>query len=126
MDDSLERATTTATSLDAECQEAMEDTSAYTRRVKKHEKKHMSRTHKLKRLYKVGLTARVIRSSDDEGLGEEDASKQGRIIDKLDADEDIILVNDQEIFDADKGLQGEEVVIEQEVVVDKEQSVDTA
>nr|GEU76823.1 hypothetical protein [Tanacetum cinerariifolium] len=28
------------------------------RRVKKLEKKHMSRTHKLKRLYKVGLTAR--------------------------------------------------------------------
>nr|GEX15448.1 hypothetical protein [Tanacetum cinerariifolium] len=99
IDDSLERATTIATSLDAEqdrdniaktqskttpnelssqrtdlgggpkCHEAMRDTSAHTR---------------------------VISSSDDEGLGEEDASKHGRIIDDLDADEDITLVNDQE------------------------------
>nr|GEV85793.1 hypothetical protein [Tanacetum cinerariifolium] len=42
------------------------------RRVRKLEKKKRSRTHKLNRLYKVGLTARVISSSDDEGLGEED------------------------------------------------------
>nr|GEU90672.1 retrovirus-related Pol polyprotein from transposon TNT 1-94 [Tanacetum cinerariifolium] len=66
------------------------------RRVKKLEKKQRSRTYKLKILYKVGLTVRVISSSDDEGLGEEDASKHGRIIDDLDADEDITLVNDQE------------------------------
>nr|GEU53306.1 hypothetical protein [Tanacetum cinerariifolium] len=131
MDDSLERATTTATSLDAKkdmgnisktqsmatpnesssqgtdlgggprFQEAMRDTSAHTRtktaqqtkidglerRVKKLEKKHMSRTHKLKRLYKVGLTARVISFFDDKG---------------------------------------EEVVVEQVVVADKEPSVDAA
>nr|GFB82505.1 hypothetical protein [Tanacetum cinerariifolium] len=54
--------------------------------VKKLEKKNKSRTHKLKRLYKVGLTARV-ESSDEESLGE-DASKQGKGIDAIDQDED--------------------------------------
>nr|GEV78235.1 hypothetical protein [Tanacetum cinerariifolium] len=39
-------------------QETIRDTSAHTRKVKKLEKKHMSRTHKLKRLYKVGLTTK--------------------------------------------------------------------
>nr|GEV02975.1 hypothetical protein [Tanacetum cinerariifolium] len=103
MDDSLEKAATTATSLDAEhdretssgggpkCQEAIRDTAAHIRvlylettksiqaheinslkrRVKKLEKKQRSRTHKHKRLYKLGLSIRV-ESSDDEGLGEED------------------------------------------------------
>nr|GEX57948.1 hypothetical protein [Tanacetum cinerariifolium] len=37
------------------------------RRVKKLERRNKSRTHKLKRLYKVGLTARV-ESSDEESL----------------------------------------------------------
>ncbi|GKB82233.1 hypothetical protein Tco_0949128 [Tanacetum coccineum] len=48
------------------------------RRVKKLEKKNRSRTHRLKRLYKVGLKARVESSGDEESLGE-DASKQERI-----------------------------------------------
>ncbi|GKA96802.1 hypothetical protein Tco_0818897 [Tanacetum coccineum] len=74
------------------------------RRVKKLEKKRSSRTHKLKRLYKVGLSARVESSGDEEDLGE-DASKQGRI-NAIDANEDIILVNVQddankEMFDMD-------------------------
>ncbi|GKC23420.1 hypothetical protein Tco_1025570, partial [Tanacetum coccineum] len=64
------------------------------RRVKKLEKKNRSRTHKLKRLYKVGLTARVESSRDEESLGE-DASKQGRI-NAIDANEDITLVNVQD------------------------------
>nr|GFB43688.1 hypothetical protein [Tanacetum cinerariifolium] len=70
------------------------------RRVKKLEKRNKSRTHKLKRLYKVGLSARL-ESSDKESLGE-DASKQGRI-DAIDANEDITLVNDadNEMFDVD-------------------------
>ncbi|GJX12836.1 retrovirus-related pol polyprotein from transposon TNT 1-94 [Tanacetum coccineum] len=63
------------------------------RRVKKLEKNQRSRTHGLRRLYKVGLSARVI-SSEDEGLGEEDASKQGRKIHDIDVDEDITLEND--------------------------------
>ncbi|GJX10871.1 hypothetical protein Tco_0200730 [Tanacetum coccineum] len=76
------------------------------RRVKKLEKKNRSRTHKLKRLYKVSLTARVESSDDEESLGE-DASKQGRI-DAINADEEIILVSvhDMNVF------AGEEVVEE--------------
>ncbi|GJY63401.1 hypothetical protein Tco_0464861, partial [Tanacetum coccineum] len=42
--------------------------SSLKRRVKKLEKKDRSRTHKLKRLYKVGLTARVESSRDEESL----------------------------------------------------------
>ncbi|GJW57472.1 hypothetical protein Tco_0104203 [Tanacetum coccineum] len=61
------------------------------RRVKKLEKKNRSRTHKLKRLYKVGLRARVESSDDEESLGE-DASKQERI-DAIDAYEEITLVS---------------------------------
>ncbi|GJZ85855.1 hypothetical protein Tco_0651194 [Tanacetum coccineum] len=84
------------------------------RRVKKLEKKDRSRTHKLKRLYKVGLTARVESSGDEEDLGE-DASKQGRRINVIDADEDITLVNvqddaDNEMFDVNV-LNGEEVFV---------------
>ncbi|GKB72508.1 hypothetical protein Tco_0933920 [Tanacetum coccineum] len=148
--DSLVRAATTASSLEAEqdsgninktqskatptesnsgggpkCQEAIGDTTAHTRfesvldlektkttqqneisslkrRVKKLENKANSRTHKLKRLYKVGLTARVESSDNEESLGE-DASKQGRI-DAIDIDEEITLV----------------IVAEQEVVANKE------
>nr|GEU51514.1 ribonuclease H-like domain-containing protein [Tanacetum cinerariifolium] len=79
------------------------------RRVKKLKKRNRSRTHKLKRLYKVGLTARVESSRDEESLGE-DASKQGR---KIDVDHEITLVNDgdNEMFDVDD-LGGEEVVVE--------------
>ncbi|GJW26062.1 hypothetical protein Tco_0039873 [Tanacetum coccineum] len=69
------------------------------------------RTHKLKRLYKVSLSARVESSGDEEDLGK-DASKQGRRINAIDADEDITLVNvqnvDEEMFDVD-ALDGEEV-----------------
>ncbi|GJX88737.1 putative ribonuclease H-like domain-containing protein [Tanacetum coccineum] len=85
------------------------------RRVKKLKQKKRSRTHGLKRLYKVGLTARVESSRDEESLGE-DASKQGRI-NAIDADEDITLVNDQDdadMFDVNT-LTGDEVLAEQEV-----------
>nr|GEX71834.1 hypothetical protein [Tanacetum cinerariifolium] len=181
LDDSLVRAVTTASSLEAEhdsggvlkCQEAMRDTIAQTkskrvsklsneslltrgntlqsdkdsmklnelmklcttlqsrvldlekikttqaleidslkRRVKKLEKKQRSRTHKLKRLYKVGLSARVESSDDNEDLGE-DASKQGRISD-IDTDKGITLVSthdDAKMFDVDKDLHGEEVFV---------------
>ncbi|GJU11165.1 hypothetical protein Tco_1133561, partial [Tanacetum coccineum] len=88
------------------------------RRVKKLEKKDRSRIHKLKRLYKVGLSARVESSGDEEDLGN-DVSKQGRRINAINADEDIALVNvqddvDNEIFDVD-ALTGDEVFAEQEV-----------
>ncbi|GJU83488.1 hypothetical protein Tco_1285853 [Tanacetum coccineum] len=71
------------------------------RRVKKLEKKNRSRTHKLKRLYKIGLTTKVESSDNEESLGE-DASKQGRI-DVIDTNKEITLVSvqnvDGEIFD---------------------------
>ncbi|GJT12555.1 hypothetical protein Tco_0859597 [Tanacetum coccineum] len=74
-----------------------EDIINLKRRVKKLEHKKRSRTHRLKRLYKVGLTAKVESFGDEESLGE-DTSKQGRI-NAIVADEDITLVNDQD--DAD-------------------------
>ncbi|GKE26548.1 hypothetical protein Tco_1441932, partial [Tanacetum coccineum] len=167
LEDSLVRAATTASSLEAEwdngninktrskatlnepsslrtsscsgprCQDTTGDTIAQTRvldlettkttqaneiaslkrRVKKLEKKDRSRTHKLKRLYKVGLSARVESFGDEEDLGE-DASKQGRIND-IDADEDITLVNDQDdadMFDVNT-LTGDEVLVKPEIVV---------
>ncbi|GJR38396.1 hypothetical protein Tco_1214080 [Tanacetum coccineum] len=60
------------------------------KRSKKLEKKRSSRTYKLKKLYNVGLTARVESSSNEEILGE-DASKQGRRINAIDANKDITL-----------------------------------
>ncbi|GJU61982.1 retrovirus-related pol polyprotein from transposon TNT 1-94 [Tanacetum coccineum] len=93
------------------------------RRVKKLERRNRSRTHRLKRLYKVDLTSRV-ESSEDEGLGKEDASKQERIAD-IDADAGINLVSTH--FDADTDmfrvhdLVGDEVVVESEVAVNAEE-----
>nr|GFB89596.1 hypothetical protein [Tanacetum cinerariifolium] len=94
------------------------------RKVKKLKKKSKSRTHRLKRLYKVGLTARVESSGNEKSLGE-DASKQGRI-DAINADEKITLVSVQddvvcndaykEMFDVDV-LDGEVFVVEHEVAV---------
>ncbi|GKC10160.1 hypothetical protein Tco_1001770 [Tanacetum coccineum] len=128
MGDSLERATATATSLDADSgdgprrQETMRDTIAHTslkRRVKRLDKKGGSITHRLKRLYKVGLSRRV-ESSDEEGLGNKDASKQGRIAD-IDADAGINLVSTHFDVDTDMfgvhDLVGDEVVVEREVVI---------
>nr|GEY74400.1 hypothetical protein [Tanacetum cinerariifolium] len=89
-------------------------------------KENKVKTHGPKRLYKVRLSARVESSDDNEDLGK-DASKQGRKIHDINADENITLVNDQDddqMFDADKDLQGEEVIVKQEVVADKEPIVD--
>ncbi|GKF65619.1 hypothetical protein Tco_0192136 [Tanacetum coccineum] len=64
------------------------------KRVKKLEKKRGSTTHKLKRLYKVGRSARLV-SSDEASLGDqEDVSKQGRKIDDIDVDSEITLVDE--------------------------------
>ncbi|GKA88521.1 hypothetical protein Tco_0810285, partial [Tanacetum coccineum] len=95
-----------------------------TRRVNKLEKKQRSRTHKLKRLYKVGLTTRVESSEDEASLGE-DTSRQGRKIHDIDADEDITLVNvqdDKEMFDVNDDLGGKEVFVTKqgENVIEKE------
>ncbi|GJZ31740.1 hypothetical protein Tco_0576787, partial [Tanacetum coccineum] len=159
MDDSLERAATTATSLDAEQdrgninktqskatpnepsslgtssgggprrQETMGDTIAQTRlkleelmefctklqqrvlnientktaqaqeitslklRVKKLGKKGGLRTHKLKILYKVGRSARMV-SSDDASLGDQECIQTGEEIDDIDKDAEITLIDE--------------------------------
>nr|GEV36124.1 ribonuclease H-like domain-containing protein [Tanacetum cinerariifolium] len=94
------------------------------RRVKKLEKKHRSRTHKLRRLYKVGLTARVIRSSNDEALDKEDTSKQRRI-DEINVDVDIALVSAHNDELQDEGMEdiGEQEVVE--VVTTAKMLIDT-
>ncbi|GJS35758.1 hypothetical protein Tco_0534140 [Tanacetum coccineum] len=92
------------------------------RRVKKLEKNQISRTHGLRRLYKVGLSARVI-SSVDEGLGEEDASKHERKIHDIDANEDITLenVHDEDMFDT--GVFNDEEVFAGQDMAKKEVSI---
>nr|GEZ59335.1 hypothetical protein [Tanacetum cinerariifolium] len=101
------------------CQEAMRDTTAQTRRVKKLEMSNMSRKHKLKRLYTVGLTAKVESFGDEDNLGE-NASKQGRRIDDIDQYEYLTLVNDQDyvvMFDlndlGDVAITTEEITLAQ-------------
>ncbi|GJY41731.1 hypothetical protein Tco_0429001 [Tanacetum coccineum] len=156
---SLERAATTASSLEAEQvsgniyktqsketfnepnpqgtgsgsgpwrQDTMEDIIAQTRklkaaqaqeitrlklRVKKLEKKGGLRAHKLKRLYKIGRSARVI-SFDDDSLGDqEDASKQGRKISDIDKDADVTLI------DETQGRYGEDLMFDTCVLDDEE------
>ncbi|GJR50588.1 retrovirus-related pol polyprotein from transposon TNT 1-94 [Tanacetum coccineum] len=81
---------------------------------KKLKKKGGSRTHKLKRLYKVGRSARVI-SSDEASLGDqEDASKQGRKIDDIDKDAKITLV------DETQGRYGDDLMFDIDVLDDEE------
>nr|GEV32188.1 hypothetical protein [Tanacetum cinerariifolium] len=100
------------------------------KRVKKLEGKKKKRTHGLKRIYKVGLSARII-SSDEEGLDDqEDTSKQGRI-NEIDADEDLSLINettqdqgrinDQDMFEVND-LDGDEVVVDVSAGEKEEQS----
>ncbi|GJT75551.1 putative ribonuclease H-like domain-containing protein [Tanacetum coccineum] len=99
------------------------------KRFKKLEKKGGSRTHRLRRLYKVGRSARVV-SSEDEGLGDqEDTSKQGRKIDEIDQDAKVTLVDETQgrygdnlMFDTNV-LDNEEVFVEQDMV---EKEVDMA
>ncbi|GKE52969.1 hypothetical protein Tco_1488125 [Tanacetum coccineum] len=63
-------------------------------RVKKLEKKAGLRTHKFKRLYKVGVTRRV-EYSDDESLGAQaDASNQGKSIKDIEKDAEVSLVDE--------------------------------
>ncbi|GKE21495.1 hypothetical protein Tco_1433007 [Tanacetum coccineum] len=85
------------------------------RRVKKLEKNNRSRTNRLKRLYKVGLTARVESSNNEESFSG-DASKQGRI-DAIDVDEEITLVS---VHDHDVNVSASEDVFVAEQEVAKE------
>ncbi|GKE29522.1 hypothetical protein Tco_1444906, partial [Tanacetum coccineum] len=70
------------------------------KRSKQLEKRRKSRTSVLRRLRKVGSSSRV-ESSNDTSLGaQEDASKQGRKIEDLDADAEVTLVDEtQEMND---------------------------
>nr|GEU57748.1 retrovirus-related Pol polyprotein from transposon TNT 1-94 [Tanacetum cinerariifolium] len=102
--------------------------SSLKRRDKRFEKKKKSRTYRLQRLYKVGLSARVESSAEEQSLDEEDASKHGRNIADIDADDETTLVdetvedqrryNDQYMFDT-WVLDDEEVVVEKTVAVKK-------
>ncbi|GKB17236.1 hypothetical protein Tco_0851159 [Tanacetum coccineum] len=84
------------------------------KRVKRLEKKGGSRTHKLKRLYKIGRSTRVV-SSDEASLGDqEDASKQGRKIDDIDAYAEITLV------DETQGRHDDDLMFDTSVLNDEE------
>ncbi|GKE90629.1 hypothetical protein Tco_1571724 [Tanacetum coccineum] len=75
------------------------------------------KTYRLKRLGKVGMTRRVESSKDQESLGApEDASKQGRSIEDIDADVDVSLV------DETQERQNDGLMFDYEVLKDDEQS----
>nr|GFA79815.1 hypothetical protein [Tanacetum cinerariifolium] len=101
----------TKTTQKKEIASQYDEIASLKRRVKKLEDKNRSRTHRLKRLYKVGMPTRVESSGVEESLGD-DASKHGRRINAIDADEDITLISaaDKVMFDVDV-LGGEEVFV---------------
>nr|GFA52311.1 hypothetical protein [Tanacetum cinerariifolium] len=81
----------------------------------------------LKRLWKVGLTTRVESSEAKESLGnQEDASKQGKMIDNIDQNEKITLVdetykrmNEEDMFGVND-LDGDEVIMDSTAVTTAE------
>ncbi|GJS60066.1 putative ribonuclease H-like domain-containing protein [Tanacetum coccineum] len=76
---------------DAQAQEI----AALKKRIQKLERRKMSRPIGLKRPRKVGMTRRVKSSKDQESLGApEDASKQGRSIEDINANVDVSLVDE--------------------------------
>ncbi|GKB27461.1 hypothetical protein Tco_0866862 [Tanacetum coccineum] len=88
-------------------------------RVKKLERRNKSSTPGLKRLRKVGRTTRI-ESSKDEGLGDqEDASKQGRKIVDIDADEEVTLIDATQGRNDDNLMFDTGALDEQEVEVEK-------
>nr|GEV73851.1 hypothetical protein [Tanacetum cinerariifolium] len=119
MDDTLKRVATTVTSLDVE--QDMGDTVAQTRSERVF---NVSNDPLLARVntspsgedsMKINELMELSRveSSEDEGFSEEDASKQGRIVD-IDFNEDIYLVNvhkDKDIFGVNDS-DGDEVIVE--------------
>nr|GEX53776.1 hypothetical protein [Tanacetum cinerariifolium] len=67
--------------------------SSLKKRVKKLEHKRKSRTSGPKRLRKIGSASRVESSTESRLGNQEDASKQGRMIDTIDQDIEITLVD---------------------------------
>ncbi|GKD18210.1 hypothetical protein Tco_1207368 [Tanacetum coccineum] len=100
------------------------------KRVDKLEKRRKFKTTGLKRLKKVGA-ARRIESSNDSLGAQEDASKQGRRIEDIDADAEVTLVNEtQERQDEDLMfdtgvLDDDEVFVDVTTVEKEEQSTKT-
>ncbi|GJV87578.1 hypothetical protein Tco_1531516 [Tanacetum coccineum] len=100
------------------------------KRVNKLERRKKSGSIKLKRLFKVGYTARLESSRDEETVlgDQEDASKQGRSIDNIDEDARVTLDNttfaDKDLFGV-HDLEGEEVFADEEVrkTVDEEMTL---
>ncbi|GJS60421.1 hypothetical protein Tco_0655205, partial [Tanacetum coccineum] len=91
------------------------------KRVKQLEKRRKSRTSGLRRLRKVGSSSRV-ESSINASLGtQEDASKQGRKIEDLDADADVevTLVNENQEMNDDNLMFDTCVLEEQEIEFEK-------
>nr|GEU63849.1 hypothetical protein [Tanacetum cinerariifolium] len=112
LDDNLVRATTIASSLEAE---------QVSGNINKTQFKATPNESSSQRTNSGG-GHRVKSSDNEESLGE-DASKQERRIDDIDVDDDITLVSvqaDTKMFDAKNDLGGEEVFVEQEVIADKE------
>ncbi|GJX63456.1 hypothetical protein Tco_0296356 [Tanacetum coccineum] len=110
----------------------VKEIAALKKRVQRLERKKKSRTTGLRRLKKVGMSRRVQSSEDQESLGDhEDASKQGRSIEDIDADAEVILVNEtQERQDDDlmfytRVLDDDEVVVDVTTVEKEEQSIKT-
>ncbi|GJZ09356.1 hypothetical protein Tco_0543639 [Tanacetum coccineum] len=103
--------------------------AALQKRIQRLERRKMSRPIGLKRLRKVGMSRRVESSEDQESLGApEDASKQGRSIEDIDADVDVSLVDEtQERQDDDlmfdtRVLEDDEMHVEAKVDGKDEQS----
>ncbi|GJS80355.1 hypothetical protein Tco_0730236 [Tanacetum coccineum] len=89
------------------------------KRVKQLEKRRKSRPSGLRRLRKVGSSSRV-ESSNDASLGaQEDASKQGRKIEDLDADAEVTLVNETQEMNDDNLMFDTGVLEEQEIKFEK-------
>ncbi|GJR28275.1 hypothetical protein Tco_1104507 [Tanacetum coccineum] len=102
---------------------------ALKKRIQRLERRKISRPTGLKRLRKVGMSRRVESSADQESLGvPEDASKQGRSIEDIDADVDVSLVDETQerqdddlIFDTGV-LDDDEMHVEDKVDGKDEQS----
>ncbi|GKF53238.1 hypothetical protein Tco_0160148 [Tanacetum coccineum] len=106
-----------------------EEIAALTKRIQRLEMRKMSRPTGLKRLEKVGMSRRVKFSENQESLGTlEDASKQGRSIEDIDAEVDVTLVDETQerqdddlMFDTGV-LEDDEMHVEAKVVGKCEQS----
>ncbi|GJV44577.1 hypothetical protein Tco_1429113, partial [Tanacetum coccineum] len=129
-DDSLVRADTTASSLEVEQDSGISGPSAEeTMRDTIHSNLAQAQEVLDLETTKTAQAQEItMESSEDESLGKEDASKQGRSVDDIDADDNIILVQDvdKEVEYVDLDLFGLNDLLGDEVFGSEEQIVDTA